>query len=257
MRVGCGAVAWVDAAGGHNVPVRGGCIAQESGGGFDYDCSRRSPAVFFILLALGPPFITCTAVLPWHIAAANTMDSATSIGFVIVLFLGAILADAANGTLIAWILTVLFGVLSFLLMMGVLRSLCSILVLRGRKYQFFLCHHKQGSGGFPRLLKMRLKLDPRVKRRVFLDSDDLQDLDQLFGFVRNNTDTLVVLCTSSILSRPRCVGEMTTAKLHGVDTILLLFPDFQWPTDEFVECYAQHVEGVFTLTCYGINVGLV
>ena len=149
-----------------------------------------------------PPIVICAVVLPWRIAAANTIDLTINIGFLLVLYLGAILADAANGTLIASILTVLFCVLCFFLMMGVLRSLCSMLVLRGRKYQFFLCHHKQGSGGFARLLKMRLKLDPRVKRRVFLDSDDLQDLDQLFGFVGNNTDTLVVLCTSTILSRP-------------------------------------------------------
>ena len=47
---------------------------------------------------------------------------------------------------------------------------------------------------------------------------------------------------------------MTSAKLHGVDTILLLFQDFQWPTDEFAECYVQHVEDVFTLTRYGISV---
>jgi len=93
-----------------------------------------------------------------------------------------------------------------------------------------------------------------VSRQVFLDSDNLQDLSLLFGYVENNTDTLVVLCTASILSRPWCVGEMTTAMLHDVDTILLLFPDFTWPTDEFVERYAEHVEGVLSLAKYGISV---
>ena len=176
--------------------------------------------LFLLPLAHGPPFIICTAVLPWRIAAANNIDLATNIGFVLVLFLGTILADAATGTLIAWVLTVLP-------VFPLERSLCSMLVLSGRKYEFFLCRHKQGSGGFARLLKMRLSLDPRVKRRVFLDSDELQDLDQLFGFVGNHADTLVVLCTSSISSRPWCVGKMTTAKLHGVDTIRLVFSDFQ------------------------------
>ena len=47
---------------------------------------------------------------------------------------------------------------------------------------------------------------------------------------------------------------MTTAMMHDVDTILLLFPDFTWPTDEFVERYADHVEGVLSLAKYGISV---
>ena len=71
---------------------------------------------------------------------------------------------------------------------------------------------------------MRLKRDHRVKREVFLDSDNLQDLSLLFGFVANVTDTVVVLCTSSILLRPWCVGDLISAKLLGVDTVLLLFP---------------------------------
>ena len=94
-----------------------------------------------------------------------------------------------------------------------------------------------------------------MKRQVFLDSDNLQDSGQLFGIIGNLTDSLVVLCTSSILLRPWCVGEMTTAKLHGVDSILLIFPDFRWPSDEFVENYAHHVEGILSLAQYGINVG--
>ena len=211
---------------------------------------------FLLLLALGLPIVTCAAVFPWRISTANILDLATNSGFVLILFFGALLADAANEALVAGILTVIVCVLCFLFLMGLLRSLYCTLLLRGRTYQHFLCHHKQGGGGFARLLKIRLKRDPRVKRQVFLDSDNLQDLDQLFGIVGNLTDSLVVLCTSSILLRPWCVGEMTTAKLHGVDSILLIFPDFRWPTDEFVENYAQHVEGILSLAQYGINVGL-
>ena len=82
----------------------------------------------------------------------------------------------------------------------------------------FLCHHKEGSGSFARLLKMRLQ--------PHLDSDNLLDLRVLFGVVGNSTDTLVVLCSSDILSRTWCVGEMVTARLHGVDTFLVRLADF-------------------------------
>ena len=56
------------------------------------------------------------------------------------------------------------------------------------------------------------------------------------------------------LHRPWCVGEMTTARLHGLDTILLIFPEFQWPRRASVDEYATHVEGVLSLAACGISV---
>ena len=76
------------------------------------------------------------------------------------------------------------------------------------------------------------------------------------GYVGNDTDTLVVICTSEILSRPWCVGEMTTARLHGVDTILVVLPDFTWPTEDFITLYASHVPGVYGLAKFGISVSM-
>ena len=100
---------------------------------------------------------------------------------------------------------------------------------------------------------MRLQSHPLVKREVFLDSDNLLDLRVLFGVVGNSTDTLVVLCSSDILSRPWCVGEMVTARLQGVDTFLVRLADFNWPSPEFLDNYAVHVEGILSLTEFGIN----
>ena len=67
---------------------------------------------------------------------------------------------------------------------------------------------------------MYLKEHPRVQREIFLDSDNLQDSGTLFATVANQTDSLVVLRSAEVLSRPWCVGEMITARLHGVDVIL-------------------------------------
>ena len=125
--------------------------------------------------------------------------------------------------------------------------------LRRRKpFQFFLCHHKVGGGAFCRLLKMHLKSHRQVERDVFLDSDNLQDLSRLFVIVGEKTDTLVVLCTREILYRPWCVGEMTTARLHDIDTILIIFPDFENPSRTFIEDYASF-EGVQSLAPNGIS----
>jgi len=213
--------------------------------------------LFLFLLLLGLPFVTCAAVSPRRISIANPLDLATNSGFVLILFLRALLADAANETLVPGSITVVVCVLCFFFLMGLLRSLYCTLFLRGKTYQNFLCHHKQGRGGFARLLKVRLKRDPRVKRQVILDSDNfVQNFDRLFGFPGRRTDTLVVLCTTSIILKPWCVGELSTAKLHDVDTILLVFPDFRWPTCDFVKNYAQHMEGVLELAQYGSDVRL-
>ena len=45
---------------------------------------------------------------------------------------------------------------------------------------------------------------------------------------------------------------MTTARLHNIDTLLILFPDFQVPSRSFIEGYAS-VEGIQSLAPYGIS----
>ena len=140
-----------------------------------------------------------------------------------------------------------------LLLIGVACPLYMLCGQRHKTYQFFLCHHKEGSGSFARLLKMHLQTHPQVNRQVFLDSDNLEDLSLLFGVVGNRTDTPVVLCSSGILSRPWYVGEMATARLHNIDTFLVRLPDFKWPSLEFLDNYSFHVEGILSLTECGIN----
>ena len=137
------------------------------------------------------------------------------------------------------------------------RGVVRLCALRLRKpFQFFLCHHKVGGGAFCRLLKVRLLSHGQVERGIFLDSDNLQDLSLLFGVVAEKTETLVVLCTREILHRPWCVGEMTTARLHSIDTILVIFPDFGHPSHTFIEDYAS-VEGVQSLAPFGISLDMV
>ena len=50
---------------------------------------------------------------------------------------------------------------------------------------------------------------------------------------------------------------MTTARLHRVNVILIVFPDFEWPSSVFVENYAAHVEGILSLAVHGIGVEMV
>ena len=203
---------------------------------------------------LGPCVVVCARALPWRIPVANMLDTTVNMGLLLIVFLAALHAEVLNESLIANMLVVVFVSICTLFALVFLKAVFKAILLRGKKFHFFLCHHKQGGGGFTRLLKCRLKRHPRVRRRVFLDADDLEDLNLLFGHVANDTDTLVVICTSEILARPWCVGEMTTARLHDVDTVLVVLPCFTWPTDNFFTKYASHVPGISELAKFGISV---
>ena len=86
--------------------------------------------------------------------------------------------------------------------------------VKGAKlYQFSICHHKLEAGAYARMLEMFLLDQPKVTRKVFVDSDDLSNLDRLFDIVGSNVETLVVLASKSVYVRPWCVGEIATAYL--------------------------------------------
>ena len=104
--------------------VRGRRIAQKSGCSCDLDF-HEAPQLF--VLALESPFIVCTA-FPSQLPSRRTLRPTS--GLCSSSFSVPCLPTQAIGKLIAWILTVLFGVLGFLLMMSVLRFLCSMLVLK-------------------------------------------------------------------------------------------------------------------------------
>ena len=47
----------------------------------------------------------------------------------------------------------------------------------------------------------------------------------LFDVVRCKVDTIVVLLSKMVLTRPWCIGEITTAYLNGVPMVPIALPD--------------------------------
>ncbi|CAE7033301.1 ttrS [Symbiodinium sp. CCMP2592] len=83
-----------------------------------------------------------------------------------------------------------------------------------KTFKIFLTHHKSAAGALARFIKSILNKHSHDK--VFLDSDELQDLDSLFESVRSNVAFLVPLLTPQMISRPWCVGELVTAHFNRV-----------------------------------------
>lgn len=220
--------------------------------------AEDSLELVLLVMVLLPCVILCSIVFPWRLFLANLLDLAINGGFLLMLFLGALFVDNANKTLIGDLLVViLFFVWSVFLVVACYCIVVHCWNRRGKTYSFFLCHHKEGAGGFARLLKMCLQRSGHVRRDVFLDSDNLQDLSKLFSIVGNHVETLVVLCTEKILTRPWCVGEMTNARLRSLDVFLIIFPNFQSPSEDFISNYERHLDGVEMVAAHGIGIDMM
>ena len=190
------------------------------------------------------------STLPWAVHEANHVDVGLHTGLLGIAFLAALQTRSVDEVLIGRLLVAVFTTMMSVFLEAVLWCVRLLWLRRTKPFQFFLCHHKGGGGAFCRLLKLRLKTHSSLNREVFLDSDNLQDLALLFGIVANDTDTLVV-------HRPWCVGEMTTARIVGVDAMLVMFPDFQHPAQDLIVNYEFYVEGVSSVAPFRISTSMV
>eukprot|EP00930_Biecheleria_cincta_P022678 TRINITY_DN16531_c0_g1_i1.p1 TRINITY_DN16531_c0_g1~~TRINITY_DN16531_c0_g1_i1.p1 ORF type:complete len:1023 (+),score=128.73 TRINITY_DN16531_c0_g1_i1:127-3069(+) len=128
---------------------------------------------------------------------------------------------------------------------------------RKQTFKFFLCHHKAGAGSFCRLLKIWLQNAPGCNGSVFIDSDNLRNLDMLFDYVGFQSETIVALVSKDLFRRPWCVGELVVAQSNSVNLIKVVFPDFEPYTKNFIDCYVQHVPDILQLAPEGIDLPMV
>lgn len=94
---------------------------------------------------------------------------------------------------------------------------------------------------------------------MFIDSDNLQELDTLFDIVRAKLDTLVVYLTKETLSRPWCAGEICTAgNSSKVRTLVIRTPSFVVPTQEELSHLETYLDlSACNLTEYNMPLRLV
>ncbi|CAE7243445.1 RPS6 [Symbiodinium natans] len=214
-------------------------------------------AALNVLLYLS--LIAMTLSQPWRVPASNVLDTLLHVGLLVVLYMASLFAG--HGVDDASLVQATAISLFFMLMMPVavavvvLYGLGLHFVRRSRKpWHFFLSHHKRAAGSFARLLKIQLQ--QRKQRgaalNAFLDTDNLRDLTELFNFVQDS-ETFVILASPGILARKWCVGEIVTAKLHKVHTVIVRWPNFTDPTATMHENLSFAIPGVEALTAYSIS----
>eukprot|EP00438_Fugacium_kawagutii_P010680 Skav207425 [mRNA] locus=scaffold646:287214:287909:- [translate_table: standard] len=188
---------------------------------------------------------------PWKVAASNFLELFIGILLIVLITLGTLFVkDVDEFSALVTCVTIFFA--TFLAIFGCMLYgfLKYLLGKRHKKFRYFLCHHKTAAGSVARLLKMELQ---KRGRTTFVDCDDLQDLTSLFWYVGQETSTCLILATSEVLKRKWCVGEMVTARVQNVPTLLLTWPDFVWPDDKFVRKYCRQVPDITDLAKFNIG----
>ena len=111
------------------------------------------------------------------------------------------------------------------------------------KLSHVICHHEGGAATQARMLQ--LILEQTTHHNCYIDSDHLIDLDTLFSVVRSFLSTLVVHLTRNTMTRPWCMGEMTTIA-NKVHLVLFHCSDYVPFSDEELNVFSEPEErGMF------------
>ena len=108
-------------------------------------------------------------------------------------------------------------------------------------------------GSLCRLIK--LVASKHTRTQIFLDSDQLEDLDLIFDTIRCKTHSVVVVLTPQVLTRMWCAGEIVTAFKNKILTVPLLCDGYTNPDVELLD----HLEEIWTgqqrqiLSLHGIS----
>jgi len=161
-----------------------------------------------IALLLSSYTFTQTVLWPWRSFVLNVADALVSLILVAIVVCGSLGMNDRSGrsllqTMDGILASFLFGALGLACVLGLQERLNRV------TYNFFICHHKAEAAAQARYLKMVLQQLKAVS--VFIDSDDLSDLDVLFDTIKTSVQQLIVYLTSATLSRPWCVGEVVTS----------------------------------------------
>ncbi|CAE7840919.1 Ank1 [Symbiodinium necroappetens] len=170
---------------------------------------------------------------PWKSYIANQMDGFCSASLLLLLLCGTLASPTDASTIrdLSIVGTAIALVLGVFLTVGLGYSIYRTCV-PGKHYKWFICHHKADASAQARLLKVLLQAKNSYGN-VFIDSDNLVDLDTLFNVVKVQVETLVVYMTRDILTRPWCVGEIVTAfRSSTVQVVRVKTCSYSVPSDE-------------------------
>lgn len=175
--------------------------------------------------ALQLVFIFCgylqTMYAPWRTRALNWLDTATTLGILVSLNLGAISlnegVEQSHSTILG-IALIFIALVSLAFIAWQVKNT----ILKVKRYVYCISHHKGAGGNTARLLKTLLEMLVG-DTRVFYDCDYTgNDSGPLFEAVKE-TENFLALVSQELLCKKTCVGELVIASKMNVNIIPLVF----------------------------------
>jgi len=190
---------------------------------------------------------------PWRVQVCNVFDGVLNNFLILLLLVGALLSSLSLKTetlrLIGTAMFFTFAVATFC-------TMAAFLWMRFRprkKYDSFLCHHKAHASAQVRLLKTLIQMEKGPSYHVFIDSDDLRDLDELFDTVKSNVAHFIVYLTSMTLTRPWCAGEIAVATMCNLNRSKVMTSSFRPAEDEELQDMEAFLGDVSVLQQYAVS----
>ncbi|CAE7420058.1 SCUBE3 [Symbiodinium sp. CCMP2592] len=213
------------------------------------------------LLVMGSLLTTSVAVVaywqPWRTLLSTQVDVFGHVVLLMVLLLSALSVPDHDDPWVMIFCTIMAFLLVMVILFAAVCSLVQYVKSRLRKpFCFFMCHHKATTASLARWLKMELR-GRGANFTTFLDLDSLTDLTQLFNYVSTQVQNFVILGSAGIVARKWCLGEMTTARLSKVESVLASLPDFNLPEESFIREISTIVPDILDLTTYGYGLSEV
>jgi len=196
--------------------------------------SSTSMQIISLALILAVYVLVQEELRPWRASLCNAIDACMGLMLMVLLLCGALfLEDTPGKTVVSVMSSILLAAIAVAFMSAVVVGI-KRRVLPSPWYHYFICHHKQHAAAQARLMKTMI-LSKKRGLSVFIDSDNLQELDKLFDVVKAQVGCLTVYLTSDTLKRPWCAGEIVTAFRVKIVVIKVKTPSFIPPHSKQME----------------------
>jgi len=197
--------------------------------------ARDAAAAQIVLMAAGfLAFATVQLHLqPWRSTSSNILDGVLASLMVLLLTCCAMSTTFPDADAVIGRVGLTIFILIFLSTAG---TICFHLYKRFRPtplFPRFICHHKADAAAQARYLQMVFVT--QTGESCFLDSDNLNNLDDLLDVVRCRTGQLIVLLTGDTLHRPWCAAEIATAHATHQKAVALMTSSFVEPNSDEIE----------------------
>jgi len=199
---------------------------------------------------------------PWRLWAANAFEVVLACLMVLICTLASffVLPSMTGRSDIAWGIAGCIALMVCTLPFIFVYSIYHRCIRKARRYKLAICHDRESSGTFVRLLQVCLENLARStgrKCRLVIDCDIMLDMDGLLNVVANDTEKVVAVVTEPFWANAQCIGQLTAARLKKSNILILRMPNFRDRTSkELLDC-ADTAEKASVLASSGLSLELI